>query len=72
MGDRYVSSDDIVHSVLSFEQSARHGLNGFILPAHIGVDPARTDKFYLRLGPLITELRDRGYAFVRIDELLEE
>lgn len=72
MGAHYVSSDQIFESILSFESKETAGLNGFILLSHVGVDPGRTDKFYLRLGPLIAELTKRGYDFVRIDELLAE
>ena len=72
MDDHYVSSDQIFDSILSFESKEAEGLNGFILLSHVGVDPRRTDKFYLRLGPLIAELTKRGYDFVRIDELLAE
>ncbi|HOL46535.1 MAG TPA: PQQ-binding-like beta-propeller repeat protein, partial [Candidatus Saccharicenans sp.] len=35
-----------------------------------GTSPARTDKFYNRLGQLLDELSARGYSIVRIDELL--
>lgn len=66
----YLSSQTIYDRVLAYEKKDPHGLNGFILLIHIGTDPARTDKFYLRLGDLIDELKKRGYEFVRIDELL--
>ncbi len=66
----YRSSDEILESILSYEQNAREGLKGFILLSHIGVAPQRTDKFYLKLEALIGELKARGYSFKRIDELL--
>jgi peptidoglycan/xylan/chitin deacetylase (PgdA/CDA1 family) len=66
----YLSSATIYDRILAYEKKDPHGLNGFILLIHIGTDPARTDKFYLRLGDLIDELKKRGYEFVRIDELL--
>ena len=72
MGNKYLSSDTIFHSILNYEMHSTSGLNGFILLVHIGTDPRRTDKFYYRLPELINELEDRGYAFVRIDELLED
>jgi len=37
---------------------------------HIGTAPEREDKLYLQLDSLIGELRDRGYKFKRIDEIL--
>lgn len=70
MGKSYVDSKTIFNSILSFEQRSASGLNGFILLAHIGTDPRRTDKFYYLLDDLITELQTGGYEFVRIDELL--
>ncbi len=66
----YLGSDAIYDRILSYEQTDPHGMNGFILLVHIGTDPARTDKLYLRLGALLDELSRRGYSFVRIDELL--
>jgi peptidoglycan/xylan/chitin deacetylase (PgdA/CDA1 family) len=72
MGEHYVATDTIVESILSFETKEADGLNGFILLSHVGVPPERTDKFYLQLGPLVAELMNRGYTFVRIDELLTD
>ena len=66
----YLSSPTIYDRILAYEKKDPRGLNGFILLIHIGTDPARTDKFYLRLGDLIDEIKKRGYEFVRIDELL--
>lgn len=70
MGNKYVSSDVIMRSILQYEINSSDGLNGFILLVHIGTDPRRKDKFYKRLPELISELKKRGYEFVRIDELL--
>jgi len=66
----YLPTQTIYDRILAYEKSDPHGLNGFILLIHIGTDPARTDKFYLRLGELIQDLKDRSYTLVRIDELL--
>ena len=66
----YLSSEEIYQRILSYEKSDPHGLNGFILLIHPGTSPARTDKFYNRLGQLLDELSARGYSMVRIDELL--
>lgn len=71
IGNGYVSSDEILKSILNFEKKQTNGLNGFILLIHIGSDPKRKDKFYLKLEKLILELISRGYRFKRIDELLE-
>ncbi|HEY9341290.1 MAG TPA: polysaccharide deacetylase family protein [Hanamia sp.] len=70
MGNKYVSSDFIMKSILEYEEGSTNGLNGFILLLHFGTDPRRTDKFYFKLPHLIRELKNRGYEFVRIDEML--
>ena len=66
----YRSSETIWNSIVEYEDKATSGLNGFILLVHIGTDPKRTDKFYLRLGALIDWLHEKGYTLERIDELL--
>ncbi len=63
LGRQYLSSDTIHNRILAYERNHSNGLNGFILLTHIGVDPRRTDKFYLRLDGLMTELEKRGYNF---------
>lgn len=66
----YRSSDDIYKGILQYERSTPEGLNGAILLLHLGTDPRRTDKFYFRLPQLLKFLRDKGYQFQTIDELL--
>jgi peptidoglycan/xylan/chitin deacetylase (PgdA/CDA1 family) len=68
----YRSSARIYQSIIDFEKSGPHGLNGFILLIHIGTHPDRTDKFYRRLEELLTELGGGGYRFIRVDELMRE
>jgi peptidoglycan/xylan/chitin deacetylase (PgdA/CDA1 family) len=70
MGDKYVDSNTILRSIMNYEQESATGMNGFILLVHIGTDPRRTDKFYFHLPELIKDLKNCGYQFVRIDELL--
>ncbi len=72
MGEKYLDSKVILKSVLDFEKYSSNGLRGFILLIHIGTDPRRTDKFYSYLPALIDTMINRGYQFVRIDELLEK
>lgn len=67
----YRDSDEIYTSIMEYEASHSNRLNGFILLIHIGTDPQRNDKFYLRLDELISELKNREYGFVRVDELLK-
>jgi len=66
----FLPSEKIFQSILDFESSQPNGLNGFLLLLHLGSGPGRTDKMHPYVGPLIDELRRRGYAFVRVDELL--
>jgi endoglucanase len=70
MKERYRSSDTIYNSIINFERSNENGMNGFILLIHIGTDPRRTDKLYNHLDSLLLHLKDKGYAFLRIDKLL--
>lgn len=66
----YLSSEAIYDRILAYEKKDPHGFNGFILLIHVGTDPERTDKLYLKLKDLIIGLEGKGYSFVRIDELL--
>ncbi len=66
----YVNSKAILESIKKREAEGQAGLNGFILLSHIGVAPARTDKFYDHLKELIEWLKSKKYELVRIDELL--
>lgn len=69
MGSRYRSSEEIYASIVNLE--AQKGLNGFILLLHVGVDARRNGKFYNKLELLLSELRERGYSFHRIDDFLK-
>lgn len=71
MGAKYKSSRAILKRILEYEDSHSNGLNGFLLLTHFGTDPRRTDKFYDHLAVLIDRLKAKGYAFVRINELLK-
>lgn len=64
----YRTSDEIYNSIIDLEK--KNGLNGFILLLHIGTDAKRTDKFYFKLNQLIATLKQKGYSFKRVDELL--
>ena len=64
----FVPSTTILADILAYEQKDPRGLNGFLLLLHLG--SLRQDKMHLQLEPLLTELTQRGYAFVRVDELL--
>lgn len=70
MGTKYVNSETIYQSILNYEQQSASGINGFVLLVHIGTDRRRKDKFYFYLPKIITELKKRGYRFVKINELV--
>ncbi|MCD8538440.1 MAG: polysaccharide deacetylase family protein [Leadbetterella sp.] len=65
----YRSSAVILESIRKLEREK--GMKGFILLVHIGTHPERTDKFYHQLPELIRELEEKGYTFLRVDELLK-
>lgn len=68
LGTQYLGSDSIYARILRYESAKSDGLNGFLLLTHIGTDPRRKDKFYLRLDSLITALGDKGYRFTLLDK----
>jgi len=66
---RFANSQKIFDDILAYEKKDPDGLKGYILLMHLGAD--RKDKMFLMLEPLVKELRERGYEFVRIDELIK-
>lgn len=70
--DNYRSSKEIYQSIIDKEKNDRNGLNGFILLLHIGTDPRRTDKFYDLLDKLLEVLKQKGYDFTSLEELLQQ
>jgi peptidoglycan/xylan/chitin deacetylase (PgdA/CDA1 family) len=64
----FVLSTTILADILAYEQKDPHGLSGFLLLLHLG--SLRQDKMHFQLEPLLAELSRRGYAFVRVDDLL--
>jgi peptidoglycan/xylan/chitin deacetylase (PgdA/CDA1 family) len=67
---KFVSSRQIRDDILAYEQKDPHGLNGFLLLLHVG--SGRKDPFHTEFGALCDVLTQRGYEFVRVDELLGE
>jgi hypothetical protein len=63
-----VASERIIDDILAYEQKDPHGLNGFLLLLHLGSQ--RQDKPFSLIGPMLDELKKRGYSFVRIDQML--
>ena len=68
----YRDSDTIYRSILEYEAEQENALDGFLLLSHVGAGKGRQDKFYKHLPALLDELRNRGYEFVRVDEMLAE
>jgi peptidoglycan/xylan/chitin deacetylase (PgdA/CDA1 family) len=66
----YRSNETIYSSIINYEETRPAGLNGFILLMHIGAGPGRTEKFYHRLPELIRYLKQKGYQFQTVGELL--
>ena len=66
----YKSSVQIFQNVLNYETA--HTLNGHFLLMHFGTHPDRVDKFYLLLPELIKILRQRGYKFVKVNDMIEK
>jgi endoglucanase len=66
----YRTSGEIFQSVIDKEKEDSHGLNGYLLLLHIGTDPKRTNKFYFRLNELINVMKQKGYQFKKVTELL--
>lgn len=71
LGKQYRTSAEIYQSILQYEASRPAGLNGFLLLTHIGTDSRRTDKFYRQLGTLIITLKQRGYHFNTLEQVLQ-
>ena len=66
--EAYVPSDALIQQILDYERDSAAGLNGQLLLLHLGT--TREDKVYAKLGRLIDALQARGYAIVRVDDLL--
>ena len=65
----FVPSTRLIDDVLAYERKDPNGLNGFLLLLHLGSQ--RKDKVHPHVGRLLDELAGRGYAFVRVDEMLK-
>jgi peptidoglycan/xylan/chitin deacetylase (PgdA/CDA1 family) len=70
MGNPYKSSEWILQSLKNQFSQNKNAFNGAIILIHAGTDPRRKDKLYNRVDELIDWLKEEGYSFKRIDELL--
>lgn len=67
----FTSSQRILESILNRERADKSGLNGFQLLFQLDSGSRQTDKFYTRFVELLDTLQNRGYEFVRLDDLLK-
>lgn len=65
----YHSADEIAEKILSFAEKNSHGANGAIILMHLGTQ-RNGDYPHLKLPFIIQQLKQNGYQFVTISELL--
>ncbi|UCF30450.1 MAG: polysaccharide deacetylase family protein [bacterium] len=66
----YLTSDQIVSKILSFDRETDRGLAGGIVLLHLGSE-RKVDPFYPKLGDLIDQLEERGYRLGLVSNMLE-
>jgi peptidoglycan/xylan/chitin deacetylase (PgdA/CDA1 family) len=66
----YLSSDQIVEKIISFDSDTEMGLAGGIVLLHLGSE-RDSDPFHPRLGELIDKLQEKGYKIGSITQMLE-
>ena len=66
----YLSSEDIVEKILSFDTETDMGLAGGIVLLHLGTE-RNHDPFYPKLGELIDRLQEKGYRIGSVTQALE-
>ncbi len=65
----YLTGEEIEKKILAFARHGKVGANGAIILMHLGSN-RRTDFPHKRLPALIDSLRNEGYRFVKISDLL--
>ena len=65
----YLSSDQIIQKIISFDSETEMGLAGGIVLLHLGTE-RDSDPFYPRLGELIDRLQKKGYKVGSITQML--
>ena len=68
LGQSYISSNQLMKNIMKRAAEELSGLNGYHLLIHFGTDPRRKDKLYAHLDKMISDLKDQGYQFSRIDQ----
>jgi peptidoglycan/xylan/chitin deacetylase (PgdA/CDA1 family) len=65
----YLTSNQIVNKILSFDRETDLGLSGGIVLLHLGSERS-DDPFYPKLGKLIDGLEERGYVIVSVSSMI--
>ena len=65
----YLSSEQIVDKILSFDRKTEQGLKGGIILLHLGSERIE-DPFFPNLAGLLDELEGRGYSVGSVSSLL--
>ena len=63
----YKSSQQLIDQLYAFEHS--RGLGGAVILIHPGIQDARIDRLYDRLGEIIQYLSKKGYSFKALNEI---
>jgi peptidoglycan/xylan/chitin deacetylase (PgdA/CDA1 family) len=66
----YLSSEEIVQKIISFDSDTEIGLAGGIVLMHLGSE-RDSDPFHSRLGELIDQLQEKGYKVGSVSQMLE-
>ncbi len=65
----YLTSDEIIEKIISFDRQTEMGLAGGIVLLHLGSE-RKDDPFHPKLGQLIDKLREKGYEVGSVGSLL--
>ncbi len=66
----YRSADEIMAKILNYDKGRSNGSNGVIILMHLGTH--RHDDFpHLKLPYIIEGMRQKGYSFVRVSEMID-
>jgi peptidoglycan/xylan/chitin deacetylase (PgdA/CDA1 family) len=68
--EKYAGSDKIFQDIMAKARQMPYGLNGYFLVFPTDAPDQRADKFYMLLPLLLQDLKNEGYSFVGVDEML--
>lgn len=67
----YHTAEEILAHLMAMAENEANGVNGGIILTHLGSHRQEGDHFYTVLPRLITGLREKNYALVKVSELAE-